>query len=160
MVTPTPERPSIPPDKLISLDAVRVRLTVVWLIGGLSVLIILVVQSLLGAYGSLTQEAWGWFLPTLMPTLGMIITVLTYTALDPLSSGSVVRRTFFWIAFSLSAVYLLLVSLTIFIQPFAASSPDERIALMRTSNLWLGPVQGLVASALGVLFVSKQKRGP
>lgn len=153
-----PKPSNIPTDGLMSLDSVRVKLAVVWLTGGGLVLVILVIQSLLSAYGTLTQEAWGWFLPTLMPTLGMIVTVLTYTALDPLASGSVVRRSFFGIALSLSILYLLLVSLTILIQPFATSSPEQRIGLMRTSNLWLGPVQGLVASALGVLFVSKQKK--
>jgi hypothetical protein len=29
---------------------------------------------------------------------------------------------------------------------------------MHTANLWLGPVQGLVATVLGVLFASKQKK--
>lgn len=151
------QRPKIPAEELIALDSVRTLLAIVWLIGGGAVLLILVVQSLLSAYGTLTQEAWGWFLPTLMPTMGMIIAVLTYTALDPMTSGSVVRRSFFGIAMALSIAYLVLVSLTILIQPFVTSSPDGRVGLMRTSNLWLGPVQGLVASALGVLFVSRQK---
>lgn len=153
-----PDRSRIPTDQLMPLDDVRVRLARIWLIGGGLVLIILVIQSLLHVYGNLTQEAWGWFLPTMMPTSGMIITVLTYTALDPLASGSVVRRTFFPIALWLSIVYLVLVSLTILIQPFASRTPEEAVSLMRTSNLWLGPVQGLVASALGVLFVSKQRK--
>ncbi len=153
--------PSISEDHLVSLDVVRERLAWVWLVGAGSILTLLVVQSLLHVYGDLTQEAWGWFLPTMMPTLGMIITVLTYTALDPISSGSVVRRAFIQIAVSLSVIYLVLVLLTIVIQPFAALNAADRVGLMRTSNLWLGPVQGLVASALGVLFVSKQKQdGP
>jgi hypothetical protein len=147
--------------ELVSLDVVRVRLGRVWLIGAGVILILLVIQSLLHVYGDLTQEAWGWFLPTIMPTLGMIITVWTYTALDPLSSGSVVRRAFVQIAVWLSVIYLVLVLLTIVMQPFGARTAADRVGLMRTSNLWLGPVQGLVASALGVLFVSKQKKvGP
>jgi len=120
---------------------------------------ILVVQSLLHVYGDLTQEAWGWFLPTLMPSLGLIVTVLTYTALNPLMTGSVVRKTFVSIAMGLSILYLATVILTILIQPFASKTPAEAVELMRTSNLWLGPLQGLVASALGVLFVSKEKSG-
>jgi hypothetical protein len=28
------------------------------------------------------------------------------------------------------------------------------------SNLWLGPLQGLVASALGVVFLSKKQKEP
>src|SRR5215472_5380853 len=97
-----PQRLQIPAGQLISLDDVRVRFAWVWLGGVGLILIILVVQSLLHVYGDLTQEAWGWFLPTLMPTLGMIITVLTYTALDPLMTGSVVRKSFVSVALWLS----------------------------------------------------------
>ena len=153
----SPARSQVPSHQLISLDDVRVKLVRVWLIGAGIILILLVIQSLLRAYGDLTQEAWGWFLPTMMPTLGMIIAALSYTALDPLTLGSVVRRAFVQIAVWLSVIYLILVLLTIVIQPFATRTAAERVELMRTSNLWLGPVQGLVASALGILFVSKHK---
>lgn len=151
-------RPPIPEAQLVPLDDVRVKLARVWLIGGGGIFLTLVVQSLLHVYGDVTQEAWGWFLPTLMPSLGMIVTVLTYTALDPLMTGSVVRKNFASIALWLSVLYLVTVILTIVIQPFASRNPAEAVGLMRTSNLWLGPLQGLVASALGVLFVSKQKK--
>ena len=149
-----------PPDKLIPLDRVRARLAITWLGGASLIFLILVLQSLLGRYADKTQEAWGWLLPTIMPTLGMIITVLGYTALDPVFSTSVVRNVFFQISFWLSGLYLILVLLTIVIQPIAAPDPDKAIEVMRLSNLWLGPFQGLVASALGVLFVSKQKTQP
>jgi hypothetical protein len=151
-----PRRP-LPAAQMTPLDKVRVQLARVWFAGGGGIFLILVVQSLLNVYGDLTQEAWGWFLPTLMPSLGMIITVLTYTALDPLLTGSVVRKSFVSVALWLSILYLLTVSLTILIQPFASKTPAEAVGLMRKSNLWLGPLQGLVASALGVLFVSKEK---
>jgi hypothetical protein len=138
---------------LISLDTVRTRLATVWLTGGSLAFIIVVAQSLMGRFGDQTQEAWGWLLPTIMPTLGMIVSVLGYAALDPLFSSSVVRKSFFLLSMWLSGFYLFLVLLTILVQPFTGRSPIE---LMQTSNLWLGPFQGLVASALGVLFVSKQ----
>jgi hypothetical protein len=159
MATTTPahqeQREPIPSGDLIQLDAVRARLAKMW-IGGASVIFITVVlQSLLGRFGDQTQEAWGWLLPTIMPTLGMIITVLGYTALDPLLSQSVVRKSFFQIAFWLSGFYMSLILLTILIQPLAGASA---IQLMHLSNLWLGPFQGLVASALGILFVSKQPK--
>src|SRR5262245_27499159 len=154
---PTNPREPIPAAQMTPLDDVRMRLARVWLVGGGGTFMILVVQSLLHVYGDLTQEAWGWFLPTLMPSMGMIVTVLTYTALDPLMTGSVVRKTFVSIAMGLSNLYLATVILTILIQAFASKTADEAVGLMRTSNLWLGPLQGLVASALGVLFVSKEK---
>jgi len=116
-----------------------------------------VLQSLFGRFGDKTQEAWGWLLPTIIPSLGMIITVLGYTALNTETLASVVRATFFRIATWLSVFYLFLIVLTIVIQPLTARDPLD---LMRMSNLWLGPCQGLVASALGVLFVSKQQPTP
>ena len=141
---------------MLSLDAVRSRLAMLWLTLGCLIFLIVVMQSLLGSFGSDTQNAWGWLLPTIMPTLGMIISVLGYTAVDPNTSTSVVRKSFFWVAFFLSGVYLLLILITILIHPFVTAV--NAIELMHTSNLWLGPFQGLVASALGVLFVSKQKK--
>jgi hypothetical protein len=149
----------LPDDGLMGLDAARSRLALVWLTGASLVLLILVLQSLFGKYGDKVQEAWGWLLPTLMPTLGMIIAVLGYSALDPNLSAAVVRRAFFQVAFWLSSFYLLLISLTLLLQPFVGADVDKAIGMMRMSNLWLGPIQGLVASALGVLFVSKRKPG-
>jgi hypothetical protein len=83
----------------------------------------------------------------------MIVTVLSYTALDPERSKFEVRADFYKIAVCLSVAYLFLVALTVLIQPF---TPYEPLQLMRMANLWLGPTQGLTASALGVLFVSKK----
>ena len=151
-------RQRLPDDKLVALDDVRMKLARVWLIGSGVIFLIMVVQSLRHVYGDLTQEAWGWFLPTLAPSLGLIMTVLTYTALDPHMTGSVVRKAFVSISLWLSVVYLVTVSLTILMQPFSGDTPVEAVQLMRTSNLWLGPFQGLVASALGVLFASREKR--
>jgi hypothetical protein len=149
----------------VPLEKARMKLAIVWLGGGAVIILILVLQSLLHRYvdpvsGDLTQEAWGWLMPTILPTLGMIVTVLGYTALDPNDSKSIVRQSFLTLALSLSVFYVLLVLLTILIQPFASRNASDAIGLMRTSNLWLGPVQGLVASALGVLFVSKEKKDP
>jgi len=151
-------RPALRKDQLVPLDEVRMKLARVWLLGSGLIFFIIVIQSLRDAYGDLTQEAWGWFLPTLLPSLGLIVTVLTYTALDPLMTGSVVHKDFVQLAVWLSAAYLFTVLLTILMQPFAGTKATDAIALMRTSNLWLGPFQGLVASALGVLFVSKEKK--
>lgn len=156
-------RKAVPKSDLIPLERVRTRLAAIWLGASCLIFLIMVVQSLVAVYQADTQdftkEAWGWLLPTIMPTLAIIISVLGYSALDPLFSASAVRRSFFRLALYLSAFYLALVLLTLLIQPFSAKSPASAIGLMHTSNLWLGPLQGLVASALGVLFVSKQPKG-
>lgn len=147
----------VPAADLLPLDKARNSLVVVWTVGSGPFILILVVQSLIGTFGDKVQDVWGWALPTIMPTLAMIVTVLGYTALDPYSSLTVVRRSFFRVSWWLSLFYLLLILLTILIQPFLPSI-SARLQAMRVSNLWLGPIQGLVASALGVLFVTKRSK--
>lgn len=153
-MTVVPRKP-LPKRSLVPLDEVRVRLALLWLLSAGAIFATLVFQSLRLVYGERTQEVWGWILPTIMPTLALIVTVLGYSALDPAMNRAVVRRSFFTLSFGLSLAYLAATFITILVQPFSAGDPVE---LMRMSNLWLGPFQGLVASALGVLFVSKRER--
>jgi len=148
-----PNLSTAPAEPVVRLEKARTVLSIIWLGGAGISLTILVFQSLLGHYGSQTQDVWGWYLPTVMPTLGLILSGLGYTALSP-SSDQVVRSLFFRISVGISVVYQILVLLTILIQPLVDSPP---IQLMNTSSLWLGPCQGLAASALGVLFVSKKQ---
>lgn len=145
----------LPAEKSIQLDTAQARLAAVWFVGTALVLILVILQSLMNRFGNRTQEAWEWLLPTIMPTLGMILSGLVGTAFDPLSSAVIVRRLFYRVAIWLSAFYQLLILLTILVQPFTNMEPVD---LMHRSNLWLGPIQGLVGVALGVLFVSKKQR--
>jgi hypothetical protein len=139
----------------IPLDAAQLRLATIWLTGSAIVVLLVVVQSLMNHFEGKSQDAWEWLLPTISPTLGMIVASLGYTALDPLRSETVVRKSFYRISMGTSVFYISLVLLTILVAPFTGTPP---INLMHASNLWLGPIQGLVASALSVLFVSKQKK--
>ena len=127
----------------------------VWLGGAGLVFALLVVQSLVGRYGDDTQAAWAWYLPTVMPTLSLIIGVLASdfraAPMEPAAKPQVEPpRGLLWLAMGLSVFYLLLVATTILVQPFLqAVSPIE---LMHRSNLWLGPLQGLTAGALAAFF--------
>jgi len=144
-----------PEPDLVPLDGVRNRLAGLWFLGAVLIVGIVVLQSLLGKYGDRTENAWEWLLPTIMPTIGMIVSVLGYSALDPTASRFTVKKSFYRIAVYLSVFYQFLVLLTILVQPVVGTDPIE---LMHTSNLWLGPIQGVVASALGVLFVSSKPK--
>jgi len=139
---------------------VRTKLAVVWFSGACLILLLVVLQTLNGRYGDHVQEAWTWLMPNLMPTLGTILAGLGYTALDPHRSHAMVRSSFSLLSLWISAFYLVLVLLTILIAPTRPEGVTGKgaVELMHTANLWLGPLQGLVATALGVLFASKQKR--
>jgi len=149
----------LPPGDLEPLDRVRTRLAVLWVSGFCLVLSLVVLQTLNGRYGDHVQEAWTWLMPNLMPTIGTILAGLGYTALDPHRSRAMVRSSFYLLAYWLSLFYLALVLLTILIAPTRPEGVTGKgaVELMHTANLWLGPLQGMVATALGVLFASKQK---
>lgn len=136
----------------ISSKRCRARLALVWFIGAGIIFLILVIQSMGGrVYGDKVDEAWGWFLPTIMPTLSMIIGVMVLTARQEASDRSI-DGLLFQLTLSLSIIYLLTVAATILAHPLVSASPLE---LMSRSNLWLGPMQGLVAAALGAFFVGE-----
>jgi hypothetical protein len=131
----------------------------IWLGGAGLVFLVLVVQSLVGRYGSQSEDAWAWYLPTVMPTLSLIIGVLASDFRAAATSATtdakvlpVSAKGLLWLGVALSVFYLLLVAVTILVQPFLQDvSP---IDLMHRSNLWLGPLQGLTAGVLAAFFRS------
>jgi hypothetical protein len=115
---------------------------------------ILFIQTIMGRYSDNVSEVWAWFLPTIMPTLSLIIGVLVLEAVGSAAKFHYVDRLFFRLSFILSFTYLLLIAYTILLKPF---SPLPAVELMKHSNLWLGPFQGLVSGSLGVFFLKGEK---
>ncbi len=139
----------------ISTKACRRWLAILWFAFCLVLLIVLVLQSIFDRFGDRVEDAWSWFLPTIMPTLSLIVGVFVLDVTSGRGAENKVDPFFFWLAFLLSTVYLALVATTLFLQPFTGV---PLLDLMKLSNLWLGPLQGLVAAALGAFFV-KGERG-
>ena len=130
------------------------RLVFIWFAGSGFLFALLLLQTIFGQYGSEAREAWGLILPTFVPTLFLIIGTLIADATgsaDPDASVTV-DRFFFRLSDFLSIAYLATVILTILLSPFSRLSQLE---LIKVSNLWLAPFQGLVTAALGAFFVSK-----
>ena len=110
----------------------------------------MVVQSFGGKYGGRLDDAWGWLLPTIMPTLALIVGVLVVDLGTDAGADKMVDRYLFRLALGLSVVYLFLVTMTFLAQPLTGV---PTLDLMQRSNLWLGPLQGLVAATLGAFFL-------
>ena len=51
-------------------------LATIWLAGAGVILTLMVGQSLFDVYGARTEDAWSWYLPTVMPSLSLILGVL------------------------------------------------------------------------------------
>jgi len=149
----------------ISLSAARQRLAIIWFPACALIFLILIAQSVGGAYGDKAQTAWGWALPNFMPSLALMMSAYAADALKPPDADEAsVRRAFLTLASALSVFYLLLVILSILLQPiFGGTGPDgdptsARLELLDLSNLWLAPLQALVVGALGVLFFVKDDK--
>ena len=137
----------------LSTQQCRKKLAVVWFSGGGILMLLLIVQSLLGKFGSDVGEVWAWFLPTLMPTLSLMIGVFV---MGSRSGGDNARQQavpfLYRLALCLSYSYIVIVALPILCQPLVGKAIAELIQL---SEYWIGPMQGLVAGVLGAFFVNK-----
>lgn len=112
---------------------------------------ILTVQSILGKYGENVQAAFSWFIPTVFPTLTLMISVIGAAALKP-KEDRIIRTNFLKITVGISIAYLIVLSLVIFLQPF--SKYEDPIKLFSISNFFIAPLQGIAVGALGFLFTS------
>lgn len=143
-------------DRMLLTDA-RWGLARIWFLWGFLIFGVIVVQSILGKYGSQVQEAWSWFIPTIVPTLALMIGVIGAAAMLSEDDVRTVKRNFYVMTLWISVAYLLTLSITILLEPFAPMGP---IPLYLLSNYWLGPMQGIVGGAIGLLFTSQQREPP
>lgn len=141
----------------IDLDRARNFLAIIWFAGALISIFLVIVQSILGRFEGITQDFWGWFTPTIFPTLALIIGVIGGTVLDEDTEARTVKRFFFRGAVFLSVVYLVVLLLTLLLEPIAGTHDMQ---YYNHANYWLSPIQGLVVATLGALFNSRKRTGP
>ena len=132
--------------KTVKMDVARKRLALVWFASGGALIALVVVQSLGDKYGTKVGQAWEWLLPTIMPTMSLILGVLVAHR----ASERQVDRFLYRVVLGLSLFYLTLVATTFMAEPFIAQMTT--LELMALSNRWLGPLQGLVAAGLSYFF--------
>ena len=128
-------------------------LALIWLIGSTPVLVLMLIRTL-GTNASDIERVWGWLLPTIMPTLSLVVGTYAASALTDLTEHRTVDITFFRISVALSLAYLLIVTLAIASYPFSRTAA---ILTLERIGIVLGPVQGLVSACLGVFFVSRKR---
>lgn len=130
----------------MSIYRARSRLVWLWFLGSLFPVSLLVVRSVIGHYEPDTRGVWEWFLPTLLPTF-MLIWSVFFSGSRPDTEAD---KGAFWLSWWASALYIVLVLASIVADAFNSKTPIE---MVRVSNLWLGPAQGVVAMAIGMFFI-------
>ncbi|QRN97939.1 hypothetical protein JRI60_02330 [Archangium violaceum] len=155
--------PSLPEQRRsgrrMSLTRCQRRLLLVWYMGAAPAFLVLIIQTLTSFYeghGQSPNEVWGWFLPTLMPTLLLVTGVVAKEARKPHSQEQTVERYYFRLAFWLSVSYLFVVNVVLFAMPLLRQlqGSESIIGYLTKSSLFLGPFQGLVGAAMGAVFTS------
>ena len=136
----------------IEMTKCKKGLGILWLSGAGIIFVILLGQSIFGHYGKRTNEAWHWFLPTVMPTLSLIVSAWVIDARGKAVKQKPISKFIYKGTWGLSTFYLIVVLLSILAQPFILMSPVE---WLNQSDLWLGPLQGLVIAATGIFFLKK-----
>lgn len=142
----------INPDR-VDLERARKRLLIIWGCGAIVLIPIVALQATLGRFENFTTEFFGWFNPTIFPTLGLMVGVITSTASED-DSGRTVKGFFFRAAVILSIVYLIALLGILLLEPIAGS---HDMKYFNISSLWLSAIQGLVVIALGGLFNSRKR---
>jgi hypothetical protein len=137
------------------LEQARNSLAVIWFVGAGLAFLLLATQSILGRWGSSLQEVWAWFVPTIGPTLALMLGVIGATAIQEQQEERTVKSFFLGLSKGLSAFYLIVLLLTMLLEPI---SPMGGMKLFSVSNYWLSPLQSLVVAAITVLFTSQETK--
>jgi len=147
----------------ISAFKCRKKLAILWFIGAGILFVLLMVQTFSGKYEIIitgeepqnkTEEAWSWFLPTVMPTLALMMGTF-FSNLKKKDEGIMIEIFKYRFARNLSIFYLLSVASTFFLCPFFSKSQLE---LMKLSNFGIAPLQGLVCAIIGAFFLSQKAK--
>jgi hypothetical protein len=141
-----------PPDR-VEVERARKNLLVIWGCGALVILPLVAGQAVFGRFEGFTTEFFGWFNPTIFPTLGLMIGVIASTATED-DSGRTVKTSFFRAAVVLSIAYLVTLLAVLLLEPIAGTHDMKYFNLC---SLWLSGIQGLAVLALGALFNSRKK---
>jgi hypothetical protein len=139
----------------ITLSRSRVLLTIIWAIGFIIPMLILATQTIFGTvYHGKEAEAWNWFTPNIVPTIGLIVATLASTAFETGEGEKPVSGAFFIVTVAVSVLYVALFILIFLLAPLVDSPPLETF---KRSSLFLGIIQGVVTTCLGVFFIKNAK---
>ena len=142
------------------LKQYRNKLTTIWFVGAGLLFTFLFLQTLRGVYPTEAIRVWKWFLPTIAPSLSIIVCVKVIDARTTgRSKGPKVEIGLYRLTKYLSIFYFALIAMTLVYLPFQRTRENSSIVeFLNTSHLWLGTTQTLVTATLAVFFFKPQKQ--
>ena len=136
----------------MSVQRARDVLSILWVMVSGPLVLFLIARSVSGYYGHEPEkiiDLWSWVFQFLFPVLGIIVAAWSVGAVRS-QKKSIHSMPVFWGALILSVFYLFALWLVVVLEPF---SEAQWSAVFRNSGIYLGPVQGIVVTALGKFFI-------
>lgn len=131
------------------------RLVTLWFLSGAILFLIMLIMTFKGKFEDFPDKAWGWLFPNILPTLSLMISVFLFDQSNKQSNTKAIEKFYFQFAFFMSLFYILILFLTILTAPLTGNA---LLSQMEQSSLYLGPIQGLVAGAIGLFFLKKSEQ--
>jgi hypothetical protein len=128
------------------------RLALLWGSGSFLALLVLVVETYGKVWGSFAPEAFGWFSLMVVPTLTLIVGSVVAEQTKATPSTLEATPLAFWLTFGVAVTYLVLVTIAV----VAAAWDDRPISVLKTSSLWLLPLQAVIVGF--IVFSGRLRR--
>lgn len=128
-----------------------------WLVGFLVLFVLMTVETIGGTvFGTRSQEAWEWLTPNVLPTVGLIIGGFIADSQRPAPLEGAVNpaqnnSALVGITFVLSLLHLSILLFVIFVAG-NKTTIDETFHTLKSANLPLGAIQGLITLTIGIFF--------
>jgi hypothetical protein len=139
--------------KMISLSKAKEHLVKLWTIGFLLLFLFFFLQTVTQRYVGITNEAWGWFLPHLLPTLTIIIGGYFFDVNRKDATINIIPATSFKISYVISVSYFIIVFIIIFSY---RNVNGNILEYYQSYNVVLSAIQSLISGSVVFLF-TKQK---
>jgi hypothetical protein len=133
----------------VNIRQARGIISLFWVLSGGLLLVLISFQTILGKYGKDWELVWSWVSPLLFPILAMVIAVWSFSQ-NPHDDKPVHSLPIFLGTMFLSVFYMIMLWSVIVLEPLSGLGWAN---LMKWSSWYLGLFQGLVAAAVGRLFV-------
>ena len=133
----------------IAMLKCQTRLMLVWVVECVLLLLVAWLQILFGHYGEKGRDVMEWLLPSITPTLSLVVGVWANSALNKSKKTEKVGIAIYRAVLAVSVFYLVFIGLIFAIQPMVPLSPLE---VINNSSLIMAPLQGIVCIFIGIFF--------
>lgn len=142
--------------KTVSLLSAQKLISLPWFGGFVVNFILFLMHTRYQVYKGVEKEAWSWFLPTMIPSISIILGTIIYDVVKKPANKTRVDKFSLWLTFGFSLLYLVVLLITIASAANFAGTGTQPLAFLQSSSIYLNPLQGLVGLTLGAFYVSRK----